>query len=159
MWCSTGALSENESVGLRLQEDITAWLFAQTVFALLCHLCFVINQRDDSNWSLLLLEAENIYSDIYSRVLLSTRPYQALNQSISNCTNGCEVHSEPFRKLTRLQMLNGEQNKLVEGSAELRGARIECKHAEKLKTSLIRLSLKQTAAAAEDRCVASLPKD
>ena len=61
MWCSTGALSENESVGLRLQEDITAWLFAQTVFALLCHLCFVINQRDDSNWSLLLLEAENIY--------------------------------------------------------------------------------------------------
>ena len=55
-------------------------------------------------------------------------------------------------------MLNGEQNKLVEGSAELRGARLECKHAEKLKTCLIRLSLKQTAAAAEDRCVPSLPK-
>ena len=38
-------------------------------------------KQDDSNWSLLLLEAEHIYSDIYSRVLSSTRPYQALNDT------------------------------------------------------------------------------
>ena len=47
---------------------------------ILCGLLIQVKtyQLDDSNWSLLLLEAENIYSDIYSRVLSSTRPYQAL---------------------------------------------------------------------------------
>ena len=45
--------------------------------------CLTLNWiYDDSNWSLLLLDSigfKTFTQDIYLRVLLSTRPYQALN--------------------------------------------------------------------------------